>query len=221
MSLVGNLFMLGAGGVVVVALMAYFGRLPVLFWFTVMAVWSIAWCAAPGTFDQFVAARILNGFFSTVAQGSGLVFINDIFFVHEHARKINIWSFFIILSPYLGPLSTAFIISKYDWNWAFWLSTLLHGICLIAIVFVVDETYYDRRTPEDQQPPRGSRVARLVGIQQWRSRDQRNTFRGAILRPAQAIGKPVVFIATIYYLFIFAWVVGMCYTYAGRRKLPD
>ena len=200
-----------------VALMAYFGRLPVLFWFTLMAVWTIAWCAAPANFEQFMAARILNGFFSTVAQGSGLIFINDTFFVHEHARKINIWSFFIILSPYLGPLATAFIISKYDWNWAFWLSTLLHGLCLIGIIMFAEETYYDRRIPEDEQPPRRSRILRLIGIEQWKSRHQRNTFLGAMSRPVQAILKPVVFISTVYYLFIFAWVVGELHMHAVCR----
>jgi hypothetical protein len=33
-----------------------------------------------------------------VAQGGGLMFINDMFFFHERARKINIWAGFIILS---------------------------------------------------------------------------------------------------------------------------
>lgn len=36
-SQVGNVFMLGAGGLFVVALSAYFGRLPILFWFTLTA----------------------------------------------------------------------------------------------------------------------------------------------------------------------------------------
>lgn len=36
-SQVGNVFMLGAGGLFVVALSAYFGRLPVLFWFSFTA----------------------------------------------------------------------------------------------------------------------------------------------------------------------------------------
>jgi hypothetical protein len=39
-----------------------------------------------------MAARILNGFFSTVSQAGGLMFIKDIFFFHEQARKINIWA---------------------------------------------------------------------------------------------------------------------------------
>ncbi|KAF2264001.1 MFS general substrate transporter [Lojkania enalia] len=208
-SMVGNLFMLGAGGIFVVAFMAYFGRLPVLFWFVVMALWSIAWCAAPGSYVQYETARIINGFFATVAQGSGMIFINDMFFVHEHARKINVWSFFIIFSPYLGPLIAAFIINKYEWNWAFWLSTLIHGLCLIAIIFIAQETYYDRRIPEDQQPRRTSRIKRLIGIEQWQSRHQRNSFIGAMSRPVLAICKPVVFISCIYYLLIFAWVVAI------------
>ena len=84
-SQVGNVFMLGAGGVVVVALAAYFGRLPVLTWFLMIAFATAAWCAGAVTFESFMAARILNGFFSTVAQGGGVMFINDMFFFHEKA----------------------------------------------------------------------------------------------------------------------------------------
>jgi hypothetical protein len=66
-SQVGNVFMLGAGGLIVVALSAYFGRLPLIFWFLVMASATAAWCAAATSFESFMAARILNGFFSTVS----------------------------------------------------------------------------------------------------------------------------------------------------------
>jgi predicted MFS family arabinose efflux permease len=68
--------MLGAGGIVVVALSAYFGRLPVLFWFSILAFLTAAWSAAATTFQSFAAARILHGFFSTVAQA---VSFNPIF----------------------------------------------------------------------------------------------------------------------------------------------
>ena len=69
----GGQFMVGAGGVVVVALSAYSGRLPVLFWFMIIALASAAACASVGNFDSFMAVRILNGFFSTVAQGVRLI----------------------------------------------------------------------------------------------------------------------------------------------------
>lgn len=76
--------MLGAGGIVIVALSAYFGRLPVLFWFSIIALLTAAWSAASATLPSFEAARILHGFFSTIAQSGGLMFIKDMFFDFEH-----------------------------------------------------------------------------------------------------------------------------------------
>ena len=64
--------MLGAGGLFVVALSSYFGRLPVLVWFLCFSLGTAAWCAAATSFESFMTARILNGFFSTVAQAVSL-----------------------------------------------------------------------------------------------------------------------------------------------------
>ena len=61
-------FCLGIGGLFVVWLSAYFGRLPVLVFFSAMALGTSAWCAAATSFDSYMAARILFGFFSSVGQ---------------------------------------------------------------------------------------------------------------------------------------------------------
>jgi MFS family permease len=213
-SQVGNVFMLGAGGVVVVALSAYFGRLPVLFYFLVLATATAVWCAAAKSFESFMAARILNGFFSTVSQGGGLMFIYDMFFFNERARKINIWSAFIILSPYFGPLFAAFIIATQPWQIPFWVYVAETGLCLVLVILFVEETYYDRRL--DTQPPRGTHVTRLLGISQWKSRHLRNTFREAMLRPIKTILKPTVFLTSLYYFLTFAWVVSQFYLFFQR-----
>jgi hypothetical protein len=68
----GNVFMLGPGGLATIILSAYFGRLLVLFYFVVLAFATAIWCAAATIFDSFMAARILNGFFSPPAQGVSL-----------------------------------------------------------------------------------------------------------------------------------------------------
>lgn len=65
----GNQFMVGAGGVVAVMLSAYFGRLPVLFWFMVAAFATAAGQAGSRGFTGFFVPRVMNGFFSGVAQG--------------------------------------------------------------------------------------------------------------------------------------------------------
>lgn len=80
------------------------------------------------------------------------------------------------------------------------------GLCLILTILFVEETYYDRRLSIEAQPERGSRVSRLLGISQWKSRHLRNTFGQAMLRPIKVLIKPTVFLSTVYYLLTFAWV---------------
>ncbi|KAJ5287124.1 hypothetical protein N7478_002810 [Penicillium angulare] len=208
-SQVGNVFMLGAAGPIVVALSAYFGRYPILFWWTLLALATAIWCAAAQSFESFMAARILNGFFSTVAQSGGLMFIKDMFFLHEHARKINIWSGFIVLSPYMGPLLGAFIVNTQIWQWAFGIYTIETGLCLIAIILFVEETYYDRHTIQPELVPNAPRWHRVIGIQQIQTKYIKNSFKDAIMRPFVILGKPVVVLAVFFYLLTFAWVVGI------------
>jgi hypothetical protein len=61
-----------------------------------------------------MASRILNGLFVVAGAGGGLMWIKDVWFFHEHARKINVWSTAIILSPFLGPQFMAAILSVSD-----------------------------------------------------------------------------------------------------------
>ncbi|THX05344.1 MFS general substrate transporter [Aureobasidium pullulans] len=213
-SQVGNVFMLGAGGVLAVILSAWAGRLPVLFYFLVLSTATAAWCAAATTFKSFMAARILNGFFSTVAQGGGLMFIFDMFFFHERARKINIWAAFIILSPYMGPLLTAFIITTQKWPIAFWVYFTMNALVLALTVLFVRETYYNRQISPADQPAEGTRLEQLVGISQFRSRHLRNTLGQACMRTIRVFIKPIVLLSVVYYCLTFAWVVGINTTLA-------
>lgn len=208
-SQVGNVFMLGCGGLFATVTGAYFGRLPTVFWFLVFALWTAAWCAGAGDFKQFMAARILNGFFSTVTQGGGMMFIEDMFLPKDHARKINIWAAFIVMSPYLGPLFTAFIITTQKWQWGFGLLTAMTGLALILTIVFVEETFYNRKIPIKDQPVKKSRFMRIIGVEQWKSRYTRSTFVEAAMRPVRVIVKPTVFISCIYYVITFAWVVGI------------
>lgn len=137
------------------------------------------------------------------------MFIQDIFFFHEHPRKINIWSGAIIASPYLGPLITAFIIFYKTWPVAFWVNTGLSALCLVLVVGLVDETIYNRNIPIAEQPVPKSRLLRLVGVEQWRSRHQRQTFVQALIRPIIAISKLPVLLCTVYYFLNFSWIIGV------------
>jgi hypothetical protein len=83
------------------------------------------------------------------------------------------------------------------------------GLCLVMTILFMEETYYDRRLAPEQQPPKKSRLLRLVGVEQYHSRRLRNTFLQALMRPVKVLAKPTVFISCVYYCLTFAWVVGM------------
>lgn len=86
---------------------------------------------------------------------------------------------------------------------------MVSALSWLLIVALADETYYDRHIPMDQQPKRKSRLSRLVGIEQWKSRHQRPAFGRALLRPFFAIVKLPVLLSFGYYVFTFAWVIGL------------
>ena len=196
-----------ACGLFFVALASYLGRLPVTLVFQAIFVGTCAWSAAATAFDSYLAARIINGFFCSVGQGGALIWIKDLFYYHEHPRAINYVEFAIILSPYLGPLITAFIVSQTTWRWAFWLCTILAGISLILVMFL-DETLFDRNIPSSKRGPRGSRIQRLLGIEQAKSLKQRSLLQ-SFMRPIVAVTKIPVLLTITYYFLNFAWVIGV------------
>ena len=149
-----------------------------------------------------MAARILNGFFSTIAQVSGLIFIQDIFFFHERARKINIWAAFFVMSPYMGPLLAAFMLTTQRWPIPFWVYTAMTASAFLLICAFLPESYYDRRIPAAEQPSTGNRLTSLTGIAQWRSRHLRNTFGQACWRTVSVLLKPTVFLSCLYYTLV-------------------
>lgn len=173
-----------------------------MFYFIVIATATAAWCAAATNFESFMAARILNGFFSTVAQSCGLMFIQDMFFFHERARKINIWASFFVMSPYMGPLLAAFMMTTQSWPIPFWVYTAETGLCLILISLFLRETYYDRRIPAAEQPSVGNRVESVLGIAQFRSRHLRNSFLQAVWRCVSVLLKPTMLLANFYYMLV-------------------
>lgn len=115
---------------------------------------------------------------------------------HSHFRS------FFVISPYIGPLLAAFMIATKPWPTPFWVYTAETGVCLILTALLLEETFYDRRIPQAEQPPRGSRPARLLGIAQFRSRHLRNSFGQACMRIVRVILKPTVIISNFYYLMV-------------------
>lgn len=138
------------------------------------------------------------------------MWIKDMFFFHELPRKINIWSVFIISSPYLGPFMASFVIWRLSWHWVYWIYAILNYAVFIIIVLFVDETFFDRNLAIEKQPAWKSRLLRLTGFE----RHCRYSFIEALSRPLIAVSKIPVIIITIFYFLNFAWTIGVNATIA-------
>ena len=165
-ALVGGQFMIGACSLLVVTLSAYFGRLLVLSYFLTMSLAIAAYYRAATNFDSLMTARILNAFFfSSPDPAGGLMWIKDTYFPHEHARKINMWSSFIAIAPFAGPLVSAFVVSRTTWRLIFWLLTMLTAISWASCLLFLDETFVNRRAVGDLFAGQKSRLLRLLAIE--------------------------------------------------------
>ena len=86
---------------------------------------------------------------------------------------------------------------------------MLNAVCWILVIVFMDETYYNRDISPERQATKGSRLLRLVGVEQWKSRHQRGTLERALLRPFLAVAKIPVLVSFANYTFTFAWIVGL------------
>ena len=89
----------------------------------------------------------------------------------ERTRKINIWAFLLMTGPFLGAFVAAWLISVISWRADYGVLAALHVVSTLCVVFLGDETLYDRDGPQ----PRGRGVlaqAKLVlgitGVQEAR-----------------------------------------------------
>jgi MFS family permease len=183
---------------------SFWGRAPVMFWSTLAGTLFTLACAVATSFPVYYGFRAMMGFTLTAYQVVGLACVKDIFYFHEHARKIGIWVAIFILSPYLGPFLANFIVAGTgNWRAVFW---LVFGICcldLVLILLICDETYYERTIPIDQQPPRPQtflgRLSRVIGI--WQIHNHTGYFKTALhacKRLLSTFLKPIVVPSMLY-----------------------
>jgi MFS family permease len=175
-----------------------------MFWSTLTGALCTLACAVTHSFPVFYGFRAMMGLTLTAYQVVGLACIQDMFYFHEHARKIGIWVALFILSPYLGPFFANFIIAGTgDWRAVMWLVFAICCANLVLVVMLCDETYYERDIPIEQQPLRPqsfvARLSRVVGI--WQIQHHRGYFKTvahSVTRLVKTFLRPII-IPTMFY----------------------
>ncbi|KAG2339662.1 MFS general substrate transporter [Suillus weaverae] len=225
-----SIFLLGWGGIFWIMLMRRYGRLPVLFWtqvfalaFLVGATFSPDLATFTGKISYAVnnlnadafrlkAMRCLTAFFGTCPQVTGLYIVTDIFPFHLQARKLNIWTFGFIISPFLSPFAFGFLVARMSWRWAYGIGSLYSAVVVLLIGLFMEETMYDRHLDSDLQrilPGIQYRLETLIGITGYKMAKYRSRWSEIVWGCLNVVWRPQFILVAFFEAFVFGFSVGI------------
>jgi len=135
---------LGLGSVVASPTAILFGKRPVYLVAIILFTLSSIWCALSPNYASLVVARIVQGFSVSPVECLPSATIAEIFFLHERAYRLGIYTLLLLGGKNLIPLVSAVIVQSLGWRWVFWITAIVVGFCFFLIFFFVPETFWDR-----------------------------------------------------------------------------
>ncbi|PSK34900.1 hypothetical protein B9Z65_1483 [Elsinoe australis] len=102
------------------------------------------WAAFSPSYPVLAAARVVMGMSVSPAFCSVPASVAELFHLHQRGTVISIYLFFLLAGVAAGPSAGAAILSKLEWNWIFWISSVAAGLSLLLIFLFVPESYWDR-----------------------------------------------------------------------------
>ncbi|GAA5996418.1 hypothetical protein JCM5350_005464, partial [Sporobolomyces pararoseus] len=219
-----SIFCLGPGGIAAVILIKRYGRLPVLFWSQLIGLGFLIGCAVAPDLKTFAAMRILNAFFSTAPQCVGLYQVSDLFPFHLQARKLSIWTFGFIASPFVSPFLLGYLAAaKENFRDVYWVGVAYVAVVVLLIAFVSEETMYDRDVvPIPERPTTGLRyrIETLLGITGWKMSQYRCSWKECLFSWIDVLWRPHALLMYIYVGVTFGFGIGINVTNAVFTGSP-
>ncbi|KAI5779066.1 putative MFS transporter [Geopyxis carbonaria] len=176
-ALTTGLYMLGLGiGCVITSPTAIlFGKRPVYLAGVVLFCVSSVWCALSPSYPSLVIARIVMGIGVSPCESLPSATIAEIFFLHERAYRVGIYTLLLLGGKNLVPLVSAAVINTMGWRWVFWIVAMIVGLNLALLFFFVPETFWDR-TPRPK-PSGGKGFLRRVSSSMFSHSSKRSNSR--------------------------------------------
>lgn len=135
---------MGIGSVVWSPTAILYGKRPVYLASVILFLLSNVWCALSPNFTSLVLARIFQGVAISPVECLPSATVAEIYFLHERAFRLGIYTLLLLGGKNLVPLVSAVIITELDWRWVFWVVAIVAAVCGQLIFFLVPETFWDR-----------------------------------------------------------------------------
>ena len=135
---------LGLGSAILSPTAILFGKRPVYLCAAVCFILTSVWCALSPNYASLVVARIFMGLAVSSVECLPSASVAEIFFLHEKAYRLGIYTLLLLGGKNLLPLISAAIIQSLHWRWVFWIVAIVVGFGLCLLFFFVPETFWDR-----------------------------------------------------------------------------
>ncbi|KAF8470032.1 major facilitator superfamily domain-containing protein [Kalaharituber pfeilii] len=171
-ALTTGLYMLGLGiGVLISSPLAIlYGKRPVYLVGVILFFASSIWAAASQNYVSLLIARIVMGIGVSPCESLPSATIAEIFFLHERAYRVGIYTLLLLGGKNLVPLVSAVIINSMGWRWVFWIVAIIVGFNLFLLYLFVPETFWDRTPHRHRRPSLIRRASSYLGGSGSRSR---------------------------------------------------
>jgi len=111
---------LGVGSVIASPTAILFGKRPVYLVGIILFIISAIWCALSPNYASLVVARVVMGLAVSPVECLPSATIAEIFFLHERAFRLGIYTLLLLGGKNLIPLISAVIVQALSWQWVFW-----------------------------------------------------------------------------------------------------
>ncbi|KAL7818753.1 major facilitator superfamily domain-containing protein [Trichoderma aethiopicum] len=161
-SLTTGLYMmgLGLGSVIASPTAILFGKRPVYLAGAILFIGTCVWAGYSPSFSSLIAARVFQGVAVSPVECLPSATIAEIFFLHERAYRIGIYTLLLLGGKNIVPLVSAAIIGRFGWRWAFFIVAMVVALAFVLLFLFVPETFWDR-TPTRRVSRRPSFLRRL------------------------------------------------------------
>ncbi|KAI1123339.1 major facilitator superfamily domain-containing protein [Nemania abortiva] len=174
-----------------------FGRRPILLVSLVISLVANVGCARSPSYGTMGFSRAVAAFAISPAAAIGSGMVQEMFFKHERALYIGIWTVFVTLGVPVAPLIFGFVALRVGYRWIYWILAITHAAQLPLYFFFGSETRYIRG--QESQAPR-SYVRSLI---YFRRIDHTPITVWDFIHPLRLATFPCVVIPTIAYAMVF------------------
>lgn len=152
-----------------------------------------------------LVSRFLAGLLGSggLAVGSGI--LADIFAGPARGVAVGISACCMNLASTIAPIVSAYVVDRYSWRWAAWVTLMLTGAVGVLCIFLLRETSHNRILMQ-----RAARLRRETGNQGLRSRDEMASLDMQVLlrkyctKPVRMlVQEPILLVMTAYLTLVY------------------